>query len=124
MRPFSISVSFGSSARNPSGPVNRGFNVVEKFARCRLNPWLVATVKRGALLLRPFFVKIWMTPFEASEPYSVAAAAPFRTSMRSMSSGFRSLSRSSPAPPLNEQHVLPAIPPHSPDELSTRTPSM
>ncbi|MDE2661404.1 MAG: hypothetical protein OXI39_00160, partial [Gemmatimonadota bacterium] len=32
-------------------------------------------------------MKIWITPFEASVPYSVAAAAPFRISTRSMDSG-------------------------------------
>ena len=34
----------------------------------------------------PRFVKIWTTPFAASEPYSDDAAAPFTTSTRSMSS--------------------------------------
>ena len=36
---------------------------------------------------RPRFVKIWMTPLDASVPYSVAAAAPLRISMRSIDSG-------------------------------------
>src|SRR5438552_9469328 len=34
----------------------------------------------------PRLVKIWTTPFAASEPYSDDAAAPFTTSTRSMSS--------------------------------------
>src|SRR3989442_8258809 len=34
----------------------------------------------------PRFVKIWTTPFAASEPYKDEAAAPFTTSTRSMSS--------------------------------------
>ena len=42
----------------------------------------------------PFFVMIWITPAEASAPYSVAAAGPFTTSMLSISSGLRSLKRS------------------------------
>src|SRR4051812_43802358 len=37
--------------------------------------------------LRPFLVMIWMTPDEASAPYSVAAAGPLTTSTLSMSSG-------------------------------------
>ena len=41
----------------------------------------------------PFLVVIWMTPFDASVPYSVAAAGPFTTSIDSMSSGLMSLSR-------------------------------
>ena len=40
----------------------------------------------------PRRVKIWMTPAAASVPYRVAAAAPFTTSMRSMSSGLMSFS--------------------------------
>ena len=48
--------------------------------------WSIWSVKRGAPA-RPFFVKIWITPFDASVPYSVAAAAPFRISMRSIDSG-------------------------------------
>ena len=39
----------------------------------------------------PFFVKIWMTPLDASVPYSVVAAAPFTISTRSMSSALMSL---------------------------------
>src|SRR5262245_49421418 len=49
--------------------------------------------------VEPFLVKIWITPFEASVPYSVAAAAPFSTSMRSMDDGSMS-SRRDGAPPL------------------------
>ena len=37
--------------------------------------------------LVPFLVMIWITPFAASAPYSVAAAGPFTTSIDSMSSG-------------------------------------
>jgi hypothetical protein len=49
----------------------------------------------------PRFVKIWMTPPEASVPYSVAAEAPLITSIRSMSSAAMSWSGDSPslAPP-------------------------
>ncbi len=40
----------------------------------------------------PFFVKIWMTPFAASDPYSVVAAPPGTYSMRSMfSSGMSAM---------------------------------
>ncbi len=70
-------------------------------------------LKRGAPA-RPFFVKIWITPLDASVPYSVAAAAPFRISTRSMDSGLMSSSfEGSPCPPPN---MLTAA-------LSTRTPS-
>ena len=41
----------------------------------------------------PRFVMIWMTPFEASVPYKVAAAGPFRISTLWMSSGLKSLNR-------------------------------
>jgi hypothetical protein len=36
---------------------------------------------------------IWITPADASAPYSVAAAGPFTTSMLSMSSGGMSFRR-------------------------------
>jgi hypothetical protein len=39
---------------------------------------------------RPLRVVIWMTPLPARAPYSDAAAAPFTTSMFSMSAGLRS----------------------------------
>ena len=41
---------------------------------------------------RPRLVKIWMTPPDASVPYSVVAAGPFTTSMRSMSDAAMSFS--------------------------------
>ena len=41
---------------------------------------------------RPRLVKIWITPPEASVPYSVVAAGPFTTSMRSISDAAMSLS--------------------------------
>jgi hypothetical protein len=48
----------------------------------------------------PRFVKIWITPFDASVPYSVVAAAPLMTSTRSMSSGAMSWSgEMKPRPP-------------------------
>ncbi len=73
------------------------------------SPW---KLNRGAPA-RPRFVKIWITPLDASVPYSVAAAAPFRISMRSMDSGGMSSRRVAlpcPEPPM--------------DELSMRMPSM
>ncbi len=128
MSPFSMSVSFGSQATNPSGPVisRRLRSCVGKFARCRLKPRVEVRLKLAGLLFRPRFVKIWITPPDASEPYSVAAAGPLSTSTRSISSGFRSESRSSPAPPEKAQQVVePPVPlPHSPPRESTRTPSM
>jgi hypothetical protein len=36
---------------------------------------------------------IWITPFAAAVPYIAAAAGPFRISMLSISSGFRSFIR-------------------------------
>jgi hypothetical protein len=42
---------------------------------------------------RPRFVVMTTTPFAAFEPYSAAAEAPFRTSIVSMSFGFRSAIR-------------------------------
>src|SRR5881628_2406595 len=46
-------------------------------------------VPEGAL--RPDFVVIWTTPLPARAPYSDDAAAPRTTSMRSMSSEFKSV---------------------------------
>ncbi len=69
-------------------------------------------LKRGAPA-RPRFVKTWMTPLDASVPYSVAAAAPFRISMRSIDSG--GMSSRCPATPWPEPPMA---------ELSMRTPSM
>src|SRR5438034_4089923 len=43
------------------------------------------TASRPSASLSPRFVKIWITPFAASEPYSDDAAAPFTSSTRSMS---------------------------------------
>jgi hypothetical protein len=79
---------------------------VGKFALCLLYPTELLNVKLAGLLLRPRFVKIWITPPEASEPYSVEAAGPLSTSTRSISSGFKSDSLSSPAPPENAQQVV------------------
>ena len=59
---------------------------------CRL---LTPPLKRTCHLAAPpapRLVKIWMTPAAASVPYSVAAAAPFTISIRSISSGLMSLS--------------------------------
>ena len=100
-----MSVSFGSQATKPSGPEKLGRNVVGRFARRRFMPTLVFSVKVEGVLLRPRFVKTWITPAAASEPKSVAAAGPLRTSIRSISSGLRSPRRSSPAPPEKAQHV-------------------
>ncbi len=121
-----MSVSFGSQATVPSGPEKLLRSFVGKLARCRFIPSVVFSVKFAGLLLRPRFVKIWITPPDASEPYSVAAAGPLSTSTRSISSGLRSERRSSPAPPLNAQQVVlpPAELPHSCCRESTRTPSM
>jgi len=55
-------------------------------------PWRTVTFHAGAPW-RPRFVMMWITPFDASVPYSVAAAGPLMTSMLSMSSGLKSLSR-------------------------------
>ena len=41
----------------------------------------------------PRFEMICITPFEASVPYSVAAAGPLRISILAMSSGLKSLKR-------------------------------
>src|SRR2546422_2665413 len=41
------------------------------------------TASRPSASLSPRFVKIWITPFAASEPYSDDAAAPFTSSTRS-----------------------------------------
>ena len=49
-------------------------------------PWLIWPVQVASPTL-PRFVKIWMTPAEASVPYRVVAAAPLMTSTRSMSCG-------------------------------------
>ena len=95
-----------------------------RLARRRFIPTPVFSVKVDGVLLRPRFVNTWMTPADASEPKSVAAAGPFRTSMRSISSGLRSERRSSPAPPEKKQQVTPAIQPQSVFCVSTRTPSM
>ena len=71
-------------------------------------------LNRGAPAL-PRLVKIWITPLDASLPYSVAAAAPFRTSMRSIDSGLMSSKRDGAAA------AVPMLVP--PPPLSTRTPS-
>ena len=63
----------------------------------------------------PFLVKIWITPDEASEPYSVLAAPPFVTSIRSMSLVSRSA---------NADDCSPPVPLAVLTSLSTRTPSM
>ncbi len=52
----------------------------------------VDTVICGSPAL-PRFVKIWITPLLAREPYSAAAAAPLMISIRSMSAGSRSARR-------------------------------
>ena len=52
--------------------------------------WSVWNVQRDAPAC-PRLVKIWMTPDAASVPYSVVAAGPLITSMRSMSEGSMSL---------------------------------
>ena len=62
----------------------------------------------------PCLVKIWMTPPEASVPYSVVADGPFTISMWSMSSGAMSLSGEDCWPPPVATGPLP---------LKTRTPS-
>ena len=59
--------------------------------RSRATPCPVSNVQRGAPL-EPCLVKIWITPAAASVPYSVLAAEPLMTSMRSMSAGLMSLS--------------------------------
>ncbi|MXV97026.1 MAG: hypothetical protein F4Z92_14460 [Gemmatimonadetes bacterium] len=74
-------------------------------------PRLAKAVKRAAPGV-PFLVKIWITPFEASVPYRVAAAGPLMTSIDSMLLGSMSLSR----------EVGPQLKPR-PVSLSTRTPS-
>src|SRR6266513_2388669 len=51
-----------------------------------LAPTSVPAVKCGGPR-RPRFVKIWITPLLARDPYSAAAAAPLRISTRSTSSG-------------------------------------
>ena len=69
---------------------SRGTESVPNF--CRL---LTPPLKRTCHLAAPpapRLVKIWITPAAASVPYSVAAAAPFTISMRSISSGLMSLS--------------------------------
>jgi hypothetical protein len=65
-----------------------------------LRPAVISPFQMGAPDT-PRLVKIWMMPAAASVPYSVAAAAPFRTSMRSMSSAAMSCrgDRPSRAPP-------------------------
>src|SRR5687768_15265619 len=55
----------------------------------------------------PFFVMIWMTPFAASAPYSVAAAGPLMISIDSMSFGFRLFS----AEVTCDDWARPAVPP-------------
>ena len=62
---------------------------------------------------RPRLVITWITPADASAPYSVAAAGPFTISMDSMSAGFRLLSALVMAPDAADTCLL-----------STRTPSM
>jgi len=44
-------------------------------------------------------VNTWITPADASVPYNVAAAAPFKISMRSIASGLMSSSRDGVPPP-------------------------
>src|SRR5437773_482961 len=66
---------------------------------------------------RPCLVRIWITPFAASVPYSAAADGPFTTSTDSQSSGFRSLRRDGAWPPEAPR------PPSALGTLSTRTPS-
>ena len=75
-------------------------------------PRAVNAVKRAAPGV-PFLVKIWITPFDASVPYSVAAAGPLMTSIDSMLLGSMSFRRD----------VAPHVNPR-PVSLSTRTPSM
>ncbi len=58
----------------------------------------------------------WITPFAAAVPYSADAAGPFRISMLSMSSGFRSSSRDGAWPPVKRPNEF--------GVSSTRTPSM
>ena len=61
-------------------------------------PWSTLRVHCGRPV-RPFLVKIWITPAAASVPYRVAAAAPLMISTRSMSFGlmsFRGLAMSLP----------------------------
>src|SRR5207249_9016309 len=56
----------------------------------------------------PVLVKTWITPADASVPYSVAAAAPFKTSMRSIASGLMSSRRDGLPPPRlsrSEEHT-------------------
>ena len=55
-------------------------------ARFFATPWLTCPVHVAAPTA-PRFVKIWMTPAEASVPYKVVAAAPLITSIRSISCG-------------------------------------
>ena len=77
-------------------------------------PCSMRKLNRGAPEF-PLLVKIWITPFDASLPYSVAAAAPFRISTRSIDSGLMSSRRDIDAA---------AEPTFSmPPPLSTRTPS-
>ena len=57
--------------------------------RMKLRPSVTDAVNVAAPLA-PRFVMIWITPAEASDPYSVAAAGPLMISMLSMSSGLAS----------------------------------
>ena len=54
-----------------------------------LMPVVMSADHRGAPVA-PFFVKMWITPLDASVPYSVVAAAPLITSIRSMSAALMS----------------------------------
>ena len=72
---------------------------------------------RGFSPARPDLVMIWITPFDASVPYRVAAAGPLIISILSMLSGSMSLIRDT-IPELNPCTVTPA-----PWPLLIRTPS-
>ena len=100
-------LSCAASAANPVLGLMRLLSMFEM-------PYCMLKLNRGAPA-DPFFVKIWITPALASDPYSVAAAAPFRISIRSIVSGLM-LSNGREVPPLP---WTPAID----RPLSIRTPS-
>jgi len=88
--PFASRRNVQPSAATPYGcSTDTGTSFGEKEApnSLRSDTW-----RAPSGILSPRLVKIWTTPFAASDPYREEAAAPFTTSIRSMSSALMSAS--------------------------------
>src|SRR5690606_24085849 len=91
--PFSISWRYGLKlTSSPSAVRPQRTSARDSGSQSQFWPMRMDTSNAGAPVA-PRFVMIWITPFDASVPYSVAAAGPLITSLLEMSFGYWALSR-------------------------------